>query len=65
MTYQPQQIRADIFLWITSVNKLCNLLEVILHQASGGQSWGTKPQAAGTQSAFISYGNTHLMTLNR
>lgn len=61
-TSHSQQVRAHIFLWITSVNELCDLLEVVLHQASGGQSWWTKPQATGTQSTFISFRNTCLTT---
>lgn len=41
------------------MNKLSNLLEVILHHTPGGQSRWSKPQAARTQRAFISYRNTH------
>lgn len=43
------------YLWITSVNELSHLLEVFLHQTSGGQSWRAKPQTARTQSTFIPY----------
>lgn len=37
------------------MNELSHLPEVILHQASGGKSRRAEPQAARSQSTFISY----------
>lgn len=37
------------------MNELSHLLEVILHQTPGGQSWRAKPQSTRAQSTFISY----------